>query len=481
MSTDLLQPVILAGGSGTRLWPASRSQHPKQFLSLLGEESLLQQTIRRLEGLDHATPLLICNEEHRFLAAEQLRQCEQEEAPLLLEPEGRNTAPAIALAALHASHLGDDPLLLVQAADHAITDAAAFHAAVANASSLAADGHLVTFGIVPTRPETGYGYIQQGAPLNGSHAQPIGHTVQRFVEKPDNATAAEYLAQGDYLWNSGMFLFRASVYLRELERHAPDVLAACRDALPPTAATTDALYPFIRLDSDAFGRSPDISVDYAVMERTDRAAVVPLDAGWSDVGSWSALWEAGAQDTEGNVTQGDVLLEEVRNTLVDAEKQLVACLGVDDLIVVATPDAVLVAHRDRVQEVRRLVDRLKAQGRPEPELHREVYRPWGSFDAIDTGYRYKVKRITVKPGARLSRQLHYHRAEHWVVVRGTAQVTNGEHSYLVTENESTFIPIGQEHCLENPGTIPLDLIEVQSGSYLGEDDIVRIEDPHGRF
>lgn len=480
MSTERLQPTILAGGSGTRLWPASRSQHPKQFLPLLGEESLLQQTIRRLDGLEHATPLLICNEEHRFLAAEQLRQGDLERAPLLLEPLGRNTAPAIALAAMYVLNRGDDPLLLVQAADHAIADVAAFHAAVADAATLAAEGHLVTFGIVPTRPETGYGYIQQGIALNEPHEQPIGHTVQCFVEKPDTATAAQYLAGGDHLWNSGMFLFRASVYLSELERHAPEVLAACRDALPSTDATADALYPFIRIDREAFARNPDISVDYAVMEHTDRAAVVPLDAGWSDVGSWSALWEAGAQDAEGNVTQGDVVLEEVRNTLVDAGNQLAACLGVDDLIVVATPDAVLVAHRDRVQEVRRLVERLKAQGRPEPDLHREVYRPWGSFDVIDAGYGYKVKRITVNPGARLSRQLHHHRAEHWIVVRGTAQVTNGERSYLVTENESTFIPIGQEHCLENPGTISLELIEVQSGSYLGEDDIVRIEDPHGR-
>lgn len=480
MNPERLQPVIMAGGSGTRLWPASRRLHPKQFLPLLGEESLLQQTVRRLAGLDHAVPLLICNEEHRFLAAEQMRQCGLEAAPLILEPEGRNTAPAIALAALQASREADDPLLLVQAADHSIADTPAFQAAVMDAVALAQAGHLVTFGIVPTQPETGYGYIQRGDPLNDAGERLVGHAVRRFVEKPDAATASEYLARGDYLWNSGMFLFRASAYLEELERHAPDVLTACREALSPAEPEADALYPFIRLDGEAFKRSPDISVDYAVMENTHRAAVVPLGAGWSDVGSWSALWEAGEHDAAGNVTRGDVLLDEVSNTLVDAGHHLVACLGVDNLIVVATADAVLVADRNRVQEIRRLVDELKARGRPESDQHREVYRPWGCFDAIDSGHRYQVKRITVKPGARLSRQLHHHRAEHWVVVRGTARVTNGEQSYLVTENESTFIPIGRQHCLENPGNIPLEVIEVQSGSYLGEDDIVRIEDPHGR-
>ncbi|SDF99338.1 mannose-1-phosphate guanylyltransferase [Onishia taeanensis] len=475
MSNKSLQPVILAGGSGTRLWPASRQLHPKQFLPLLGKESLLQQTLRRLEGLDHETPLVICNEEHRFLAAEQLRQCGLENAPILLEPEGRNTAPAIALAALHATHEGNDPLLLVLAADHAIANTTAFQTTVVNAVVLAQEEWLVTFGIVPTKPETGYGYIQQGEPLGSK-----GYAVRRFVEKPDVATATSYLEQGDYLWNSGMFLVRASAYLRELEQHEPSVLQACREALPESGAGADDIYPFIRLNGEAFTHSPDISVDYAVMERTGKAAVVPMDAGWSDVGSWSALWEIGEQDASGNVIRGDALADDVQDSLIDSGRQLVTCIGVKDLIVVATPDAVLVASRHHVQEVRRLVDELKNRGRSEPHQHREIHRPWGCFDVIDNGNRYQVKRITVKPGARLSRQLHHHRAEHWIVVSGTARVTNGDNTYLVTENESTFIPIGQEHCLENPGTIPLEVIEVQSGSYLGEDDIVRIEDPHDR-
>lgn len=475
MSAEAVQPVILAGGSGTRLWPASRQLHPKQFLPLLDDESLLQQTLRRLEGIEHATPLLICNEEHRFLAAEQLRQYGMETASILLESEGRNTAPAIALSALLATRDGADPLLLVLPADHAITDTSAFQAAVTDAIALALEERLVTFGIVPTKPEIGYGYIQQGAPLGC-----IGYAVQRFIEKPDAATAASYLDQGDYLWNSGMFLLRASTYLRELEYYEPSILQACREALPESGAGTDSLYPFIRLHAKAFMRSPDISVDYAVMERTCMAAVVPLDAGWSDVGSWSALWEIGERDDAGNVIRGDALVDDVQNTLIDSDRQLITCLGIKDLIVVATPDAVLVANRHQVQEVRRLVDKLKKCGRSEPYQHREIHRPWGCFDVIDNGHRYQVKRITVKPGARLSRQLHHHRAEHWIVVSGTARVTNGENTYLVTENESTFIPIGQEHCLENPGTIPLEVIEVQSGSYLGEDDIVRIEDPHDR-
>tara|TARA_B100000700_G_scaffold17503_2_gene17279 strand:+ start:5795 stop:7222 length:1428 start_codon:yes stop_codon:yes gene_type:complete len=475
MRKKALLPVILAGGSGTRLWPASRQLHPKQFLPLLGEESLLQQTLRRLEGLDHDTPLVICNEEHRFLAAEQLRQCGLENAPILLEPEGRNTAPAIALAALQATREGNDPLLLVLAADHAIANTTAFHAAVESAAVLAEEERLVTFGIVPTKPETGYGYIQQGEPLGSK-----GYAVRRFVEKPDVATATSYLEQGDHLWNSGMFLVRASTFLRELEQYEPLVLQACREALPESGDGADAIYPFIRLNGEAFTRSPDISIDYAVMERTSKAAVVPMDAGWSDVGSWSALWEIGEQDTGGNVIRGDALVDDVQNSLIDTDRQLVTCIGVKDLIVVATPDAVLVASRHHVQEVRRLVDELKKRGRSEPHQHREIHRPWGCFDVVDNGNRYQVKRITVKPGARLSRQLHHHRAEHWIVVSGTAKVTNGGNIYLVTENESTFIPIGQEHCLENPGTIPLEVIEVQSGSYLGEDDIVRIEDPHDR-
>ncbi|MBK5944770.1 mannose-1-phosphate guanylyltransferase/mannose-6-phosphate isomerase [Halorhodospira halophila] len=472
-----LQPVIMAGGSGTRLWPASRELYPKQFLPLLGEESMLQQTVRRLEGLRHATPLFVCNEEHRFLAAEQLRQCGLESAPLLLEPEGRNTAPAIALAALHATRNGDDPLLFVLPADHAMEDTAAFHRAVDDAAALAAEGHLVTFGVVPTSAETGYGYIKQGAPLPAG-----GYAVRRFVEKPDAATAQHYVDDGGYLWNSGMFLFRASTYLAELDRFEPDVLNACRQALPQTStdAATDTLYPFLRIDADAFCQSPGISVDYALMERTEHAAVVPLDAGWSDVGSWSALWAISEQDHEGNVARGDILTEGVQNSFMEAEDTLLTCLGVENLVIVATKDAVLVADRHRVQDVRNLVHELKRQGRTEHINHRVVYRPWGCYESIDTGHRYQVKRITVNPGARLSKQLHHHRAEHWVVVKGTAQVEKGEREYLVTENESTFIPVGQVHSLENPGSIPLELIEVQSGSYLGEDDILRISDLYGR-
>lgn len=467
----------MAGGSGTRLWPASRELYPKQFLPLLGEESMLQQTVRRLEGLPHATPLFVCNEEHRFLAAEQLRQCGLESAPLLLEPEGRNTAPAIALAALHATRNGDDPLLLVLAADHAMDEASAFHQAVDEAAALAAEGHLVTFGVVPTSAETGYGYIEQGAPLPTG-----GYAVQRFVEKPDAATAERYLADGGYLWNSGMFLFRASIYLAELERFEPDVLTACRRALPEPSSDTaaDTLYPFLRIEAETFRQSHDISVDYAVMERTEQATVVPLDTGWSDVGSWSALWAISEQDSEGNVIRGDVLTEEVKNSFLDTEDTLLTCLGVENLVVVATKDAVLVADRNRVQDVRKFVQELKHSGRSEHVNHSVVYRPWGCYESINTGHRYQVKRITVTPGARLSRQMHHHRAEHWVVVRGTARVENGEREYLVTENESTFIPIGQVHSLVNPGTIPLELIEVQSGSYLGEDDIVRLHDPYKR-
>jgi len=472
-----LTPVIMAGGSGTRLWPASRQLKPKQFLPLLGAESLLQQTMARLAGLEHALPCLICNEAHRFLAAEQLRQCGHEETPILLEPTPRNTAPAIALAALYALREEEDPLLLVLAADHLITDTAAFHTAIARAESLAEAGHLVTFGIVPTRPETGYGYIRLGAALDDG-----GHCVAAFVEKPDSAAAERLYRDGAHLWNSGMFLFRASTYLAELERHQPAVLAACHAALPSGngADGHDPLYPFIRIDGEAFSASPDISIDYAVMERTAHAAVVPLAAGWSDIGSWSALWEAGEQDANGNVIHGDVFTESVHGSLINAEHSLVACIGVEDLVVIVTRDAVLVAHRNQAQEVRKIVARLKAEKRNEHINHREVYRPWGCYDAIDSGHRFQVKRISVKPGARLSRQLHHHRAEHWIVVRGTARVTNGEKSYLVTENESTFIAIGQIHCLENPGTIPLELIEVQSGSYLGEDDIIRFDDVYGR-
>ncbi|MDG1579405.1 mannose-1-phosphate guanylyltransferase/mannose-6-phosphate isomerase [Pseudomonas sp. GOM6] len=467
----MLLPIVMAGGSGSRLWPLSRQLNPKQFLALAdGQLSMLQATLQRLDGLETAQPMLICNEQHRFLAAEQLRQLGLDNFTILLEPVGRNTAPALALAALQAVEAVDDPLLLVLAADHLIQDTGAFRASIEQAVPLAVDGKLVTFGIVPSHAETGYGYIKRGAALGS------GFSVSRFVEKPDAATANGYLESGEYYWNSGMFLFRASRYLQELERFQPEILHACRKALIGSQRDLD----FIRIDSVAFATCPDDSIDYAVMERTAEAAMVPLDAGWSDVGSWSALWEVGAKDADGNLLKGDVLAHDSHNTYVHADSRLVTTLGVDDLVIVETKDALLVAHRDKVQEVKKIVDRLRQDGRNEPINHREVYRPWGLYDSIDNGTRYQVKHITVKPGAKLSVQMHHHRAEHWIVVSGTAKVTNGESTILLTENQSTYIPVGQVHALENPGVIPLELIEVQSGSYLGEDDIVRFEDRYGR-
>ncbi|NIC41055.1 mannose-1-phosphate guanylyltransferase/mannose-6-phosphate isomerase [Aquabacterium sp. A08] len=468
-----LTPVIMAGGTGSRLWPLSRELKPKQFLPLTeGDGSMLQTTVQRLQGLGPLGDLrVICNEAHRFLAAEQLRALGQGRAHILLEPVGRNTAPAIALAALHALAQTPDALLLVLAADHWIPDVTAFEAAVAAARPLAEAGKLVTFGVVPTRAETGYGYLEQGAAL-----PPGGFAVSRFVEKPDLATAQRYLESGRFYWNSGMFLFRADRYLDELQRFQPAMVAACRAALDAARPDLD----FVRIDRAAFEACPSDSVDYAVMEKTADAAMVALDAGWSDVGSWSALWDVSPQDANGNAVRGDALLQNARGTFVLAESRLVAAVGVQDLVVVETKDAVLVVHKDRVQEVKQVVERLKAAGRTEHINHREVYRPWGVYDSIDNGLRYQVKRITVKPGAKLSVQLHHHRAEHWIVVSGTAKVTNGDQTLLITENQSTYIPVGQVHALENPGVIPLELIEVQSGSYLGEDDIVRLEDRYGR-
>lgn len=474
----LLFPVIMAGGSGSRLWPLSRQLNPKQFLPLAdAEHSMLQATIQRLQGMDVALPRLICNEEHRFLAAEQLRQLGMEEVNILLEPVGRNTAPAIALAALQASDEkqassgADDPILLVLAADHLIQNVPAFHDSIRAALPLAESGKLVTFGIVPTHPETGYGYIEKGSAVGTS-----GFVVNRFVEKPDLTTAHEYLAGGNYFWNSGMFMFRASRYLEELERFHPEILAACREAL--VGGEQDM--HFTRVNREAFAACPDDSIDYAVMEKTSDAVVVALDAGWSDIGSWSALWDVSIKDAEGNVFKGDVIGQNTRNTYVHADSRLVATVGIADLVIVETKDAVLVTHKSHVQDVKKIVERIKDDGRQEHANHREVYRPWGVYDSIDNGHRYQVKRITVKPGAKLSVQMHHHRAEHWIVVSGTAKVTNGDKSYLVTENRSTYIPIGQTHSLENPGVIPLELIEVQSGSYLGEDDIVRFQDKYGR-
>ena len=468
----MLFPIIMAGGSGSRLWPLSRQLNPKQFLPLANADfSMLQATIQRLDGLGAALPRLICNEQHRFLAAEQLRLLGLEKAGILLEPVGRNTAPAIALAALQACSEAEDPILLVLAADHLIKDVEAFQTCIQTALPLAQDGKLVTFGIVPTHAETGYGYIEQGIDVGVG-----GFKVSRFVEKPDLVTAQEYLANGSYFWNSGMFMFRASRYLEELETYRPDILAACRAAL---AGGSQDLH-FTRVDEAAFAACPDDSVDYAVMEKTADAVMVPLDAGWSDIGSWTALWDVSDKDQQGNVFKGDVLNQQSRNTYVHADSRLVATVGLDDLVIVETKDAVLVAHKDHVQDVKKIVEQLKNGSRTEHINHREVYRPWGVYDSVDNGHRYQVKRITVKPGAKLSVQMHHHRAEHWIVVSGTAKVTNGEKTYLVCENESTYIPIGQIHALENPGVIPLELIEVQSGSYLGEDDIVRFEDKYGR-
>ena len=471
----MIIPVILSGGSGTRLWPLSRETYPKQFLPLADRNTMLQNTALRVAGLnDMAAPVVVCNEEHRFMVAEQLRAVGIHPAAVMLEPVGRNTAPAVAMVALHAQseNGGADPLLLILPADHVIADVAGFRAAILQVAPQAEAGRLITFGIVPTAAETGYGYIKAGAPLNDQGVC----AVERFVEKPDQATAERYLASGDYYWNSGMFLFRASTFLAELERFAPAILAACQHALAGGRADRD----FLWLDRAAFAACPKDSIDYAVMEKTDHAVVTPLAVGWNDVGSWSALWEVGERDADGNIERGDVISLETRDSYIDAASRLVATVGVEHLVVVETADAVLVAGKDRVQEVKAVVDQLKARQRPEGRLHRKVYRPWGCYDSIDFDQRFQVKRITVNPGASLSSQMHHHRAEHWVVVHGTARVTRGEEVFLLTENQSTYIPVGVRHRLENPGKIPLEIVEVQSGSYLGEDDIVRYDDVYGR-
>lgn len=470
----MLLPVIMCGGVGSRLWPLSRQMYPKQFLRLAGDLTMLQETINRLDGMIQVTPWLICREQHRFLAAEQLRQLGKNDAVIMLEPAGRNTAPAIALAALHAMAQGDDPSLLVLAADHLIADVSAFHAVVKAAQPLAERGKLVVFGIVPSHAETGYGYIQCGTAFGSEAIQ--AYQVKKFMEKPDAATAQQYVDTGEYFWNSGMFMFRASCYLAELEKYHPEMVACCRTALAGGGRDMD----FIRVERDAFVACPADSIDYAVMEKTDKAVMVPLNAGWNDIGSWSALWEVGDKSSQGNVVSGDVLLEETYNSFIHSSQRLVAAVGIQDLIVVESQDAVLVAHKNYVQDVKKIVEQLKIKGRNEHKIHREVYRPWGTYDVIDLGERYQVKRITVKPGAKLSVQMHHHRAEHWIVVCGTAKVTRGEETYLVTENQSTYISVGEVHSLENPGVTLLELIEVQSGSYLGEDDIVRFEDNYGR-
>lgn len=469
----MILPVIMAGGTGSRLWPLSRELYPKQFLTVTGKQSMLQQTVARLSDIEHAAPVLICNEEHRFIAAEQMRLGGYAHGGIILEPVGRNTAPAIALAALQAINAAaedEEPVLLVLAADHIIEDDQAFKASIEKALPFARSGQLVTFGIVPTAAETGYGYIKSGEQDGDAFS------VSEFVEKPDLATAKEYLATGNYYWNSGMFLFKASRYLEELAKFAPEMLDVCQRAIAAPSQDME----FVRVDKAIFEGCPNDSIDYAVMEKTDVAMVVPMDAGWSDVGSFSALWDVSEKDQNNNVTKGDVIAVDSDHNYIYAENKLVATVGIDNLVIVETKDALLVAHKDKVQDVKAIVNQLKDAGRTEHKLHREVYRPWGKYDSIDAGVRDHVKRITVKPGERLSIQKHHHRSEHWIVVSGTASVLNGDKTIIVTENESTYIPLGTIHALENPGKIPLEMIEIQTGSYLGEDDIVRFEDKYGR-
>jgi mannose-1-phosphate guanylyltransferase / mannose-6-phosphate isomerase len=489
----LLQPVILSGGSGTRLWPLSRETYPKQFLPLTSEHTMLQETVRRLDGVDAehprraiglVAPLVVCNEVHRFLVAEQFRAMDRQCAAIILEPKGRNTAPALTVAALAATEGGQDPVLLVMPADHTIRNEAGFRDAVADAFTLAEQGAVVTFGVVPSKPEVGYGYIRQGDAFEAEGVEGRAYQLSRFVEKPDLDTAQDYLATGDYLWNSGIFVLRASLWLDLIARFRSDIAEASARAY--RGGSHDG--HFMKLEADAFAACPSDSIDYAVMEHlTARggaelppAVVIPLDVGWSDVGAWSALWEVRAQDGSGNVLDGDAFVHDAHNNLLIAHHRMVAAVGVDELIVVETPDAVLVAKKDRAQDVRAVTQFLQREERHELRHHQRVHRPWGTFESIGHGARYQVKRLVVKPGEALSLQMHHHRAEHWVVVSGTARVTCDERVFLLTENQSTYLPVGARHRLENPGTIPLEIIEVQSGSYLGEDDIVRFEDAYNR-
>lgn len=467
-----IYPVILSGGSGTRLWPLSRAAMPKQLLPLLSEKTMFQETVQRVANLPNvAAPLVICNQEHRFMIAEQLRSMDVAAHAILLEPIGRNTAAAIAIAALVLQRTDADALMLILPADHLIGDQMAFALAVEHAVTVAQQGYLATFGIVAHTPETGFGYIRQGVALS-EHA----YAVQAFVEKPPRAVAEQYLASGEYYWNSGMFLFRASDVIAELRQHQPDVLQACEQALSLAKNDLD----FIRLDSTTFTACPSVSIDYAVMERTNKAAVIPADIDWSDIGAWHAVWEASSKDAQSNAIRGDVILLDAQHNLVRAESRLVVALGVDNLVIIETPDAVMVAHKDRAQDVKLIVDQLKASKREEHINHQRMYRPWGWYEGMDSGDRFQVKRIMVNPAAKLSLQMHHHRAEHWIVVSGTALVTRNDETVLLTENQSTYIPLGSTHRLENPGKVPLHLIEVQSGAYLGEDDIVRYEDVYLR-
>lgn len=478
-----LLPVILSGGSGTRLWPLSREQYPKQLLALSGHRTMLQETSLRLDGVRSPipvaeTPLVVCNDAYRFITADQLLAVGKGGCNVILEPAGRNTAPALTLAALAATELRGDAVLVVMPADHVIADASAFRVAVEQGLAQAMEGAIVTFGIVPGCPETGYGYIRRGAAVTEGV-----NSIAAFVEKPDIVLAEEYVASGEYLWNGGIFMMRASVWLKAVSHLVPAMADACRQAFCKAVRDAD----FVRVDKESFLACPADSIDYAVMERLGQdpdldipGCVVPMDAGWSDVGAWDALWQVSRRDEAGNAVRGDVLMEGCQDSLVFAESRLVACLGIDRLVVVETQDAVMVAPMDRTQDVKKLVSRLKAEARPQVSSHRKVHRPWGCYDSVDAGARFQVKRIVVKPGASLSLQMHHHRAEHWIVVRGTAKVTRGEETFLLTENQSTYIPLGVTHRLENPGKLPLEIIEVQSGSYLGEDDIVRLQDTYGR-
>jgi mannose-1-phosphate guanylyltransferase/mannose-6-phosphate isomerase len=473
VAQNSVYPVILSGGSGTRLWPLSRTALPKQLLALHGERTMIQETALRAQLPGAVAPLLLCSEAHRFLVAEQMQEIGVKPRAIVLEPEGRNTAPAAAVAALVTAEGNPQGVIVLLPSDHVIRDTQAFAEAVGIAAQAAREGHVVTFGMAPTAPETGYGYVHRGVSL----AKVDGaFRVQRFVEKPDAATAARYLADGSYFWNSGMFVFRADVLIEELRQHAPDVLAAARDALAKAKRDAD----FIRLDAKVFAAAPNISIDYALMEQTDRAAIVPCSLGWSDIGAWSALWEIRDQDEQNNVLLGDVIAHDSTGSYVHSHKRLTALVGVHDLVVIDTDDAVLVADKTRAQEVKAVVDRLKSDKRNEHSEHKKVFRPWGSYETIDLGPRHQVKHIMVRPGGRLSLQMHHQRAEHWVVVSGTAQVTVGEKVSILRENESTFIPLGEKHRLENTSDVPLHLVEVQCGGYLGEDDIVRFEDVYGR-
>jgi mannose-1-phosphate guanylyltransferase/mannose-1-phosphate guanylyltransferase/mannose-6-phosphate isomerase len=475
-------PVILAGGSGTRLWPLSRDMFPKQLIPLTSELTMLQNTVHRLSGLDNlSSPIIICNEKNRFMTAEQLRAIDVAAETIILEPVGRNTAPAVAVAALKGLSVDPESVLMVLPADHHIADGARFHEALRTGVALAAKDFLVTFGIVPAAPETGYGYIKKGAPLgnrtgSGAGGAMAAHAIDQFVEKPDIKVAEGYVASGNYCWNSGMFMFKASAVLEELNRHAPEMVAACKKAMKAGREDLD----FFRLDPEAFAECPSDSIDYAVMEKTDRGAMIPMDAGWNDLGSWEALWQVGGKDAHDNVIKGDVLVHDVKNSYLHSTGRLISAVGLENHIVVETPDAVLISPRNRVQDVKRLVNRLKADERTESETHRKMYRPWGASESVQSSERFEVKRLTVKPEARISLQKHFNRAEHWIVVKGTAMVVKDKETFLLKEDESIYIPAGVVHRLENPGKIDLELIEIRTGSYLGENDIERFDDDYGR-